>query len=340
MGKCMDQHVNKLMATGNLEVEELKELIKFRNIETTEYLFEKACTIRQKTQDNVIQLLGRIPISSYCKYDCKMCGIRRDNQFAKRFRLDLNQILKICHDFEKQGVKHFLLEGGDDVFFTEKRMAEIILAIKKHHPDSKIILSIGEKGTDAFRHWFHVGASGYILRHGSANELHFKRLYPSNMSLLLRKQSLWELKQIGYEVGTGFLIGIPYQTIDNVVEDIRFIKEFGASVVDMGAFVPALRTPFERERSGNGDMTLYIMAILRLMLPNAAIIASPTLDCVMSGGRMRAFEAGANVLIVDAADNELMEYYRVYERKNGRLSLPMDDIARMKTQLSEKGLKV
>lgn len=340
MGKCMDQHVNKLMATGNLSAEELSELLKFRNIETTEYLFEKACTIRQKVHRDVIQIWGRIPISSFCKCDCKMCGIRRDNQFAKRFRLDLDQILKICHDFQEQGVQHFWLEGGDDVFFTENRMAEIIMAIKKHYPKSKVILSIGEKNDKAYSHWFHVGAEGYVLRHGSANEMHFKKLYPSNMSLLLRKQSLWELKQIGYEVGTGFLIGIPYQTIDNVMEDIQFMKDFEASIIDMGAFVPALRTPFERERSGNGDMTLYILAILRLMLPNASIIASPTLDCVTRGGRMRAFEAGADVLVVDIGDAELLGCYGVYERKNGRLPLPVDDIGKLKIQLEDMGLRM
>ncbi len=340
MGQCMDGQVNKLMATGNLETEELKELLRFRNQETTQYLFEMARMMRQKTYRDTVTLWGRIPISSYCKYNCKICGLRRENQFAKRYRLNLQQILKYCHDFWQQGVRHFLLESGYDVFFTERQMAEVILAIKKYHPDAEVILAVGEKTEEAFRHWFHVGASGYLLGQGSANELQFKKIYPSNMTPLLRRQSLWGLKQTGYQVGTGFLVGLPYQTVENVVEDIQFLKEFCPNYIDIGTFIPTAHTPFERERSGNGEMAIYIMAILRLMLPNASIIAGPSLDCVLSGGRMRTFEAGANTMIVDIDDIELLEKYGVYTRKTGRFSLQPDSIYEIKKQLQEMGLMV
>lgn len=340
MGKCMDNQVNKLMATGNLELLEFKELLKFRNIETTEYLNEMACNVRQKVKKNKIQIWGRIPISSFCKYDCKMCGIRRGNQFAKRYRMDTELILECCQEFAGKGIESFLLESGDDIYFTQKRVEEIILAIKKRFPNSRIILSLGEKPEASYQGWFHAGAYTYIMRHGSANEIHFRKIYPSNMSLLLRKQHLWQLKGIGYQTGTGFLIGIPYQTIDNVVEDMQFIKSFETSVIDMGAFVPALHTVFERERSGNGDMAIYLMAILRLMLPNAEILASPTLDCVLREGRMKAILAGADVLVVDLAEEVVMNSYSVYERKNGRQYLPLDNIEEMQAQLKSMGLSI
>ena len=336
MGNCMESQVNKLMATGNLEREELKELLKFRNPETTEYLYEMACLVRNKTQENTAAVWGRIPISSYCKYDCKMCGLRRENQFAKRYRMDLSQILQYCHAFAENGVHHFLLESGDDVYFSENRVAEILLAIKKYHPDAVIVLSMGEKTKSAYRHWNHVGADSYLLRFGTADEINFKRLYPANMSLLLRKQSLWELKQEGYHTGTGFLVGLPYQTIDSVTEDILF----GADSIYMGTFIPALRTPFERERCGNGDMALYIMAILRLMLPAADVIAEPSLDCVLKEGRMKAFDAGANVMIADIDDMEILRQYKVYERKNGRFSLPADVVPEIVERLRGKGMAV
>lgn len=338
MGKCMDVFVNKLMATGNLEPWEFTELLKFRNAETMEYLYEKARIVRQNMKGNTVQLWGRIPISSYCKYDCKMCGLQRNNQFAKRYRMDTELILECCNDFAKKGVKNFLLESGDDIYFTEKRVEELLLTIRRAIGDCRIILSLGEKTQTAYHKWYHCGAEGYILRHGSANEQHFKKIYPSNMSQLLRKQHLWQLQRLGYQAGTGFLVGIPYQTIDNVVEDIQYIKSFGASIVDMGAFVPASRTQFERERSGNGDMTLYLMAIFRLMLPKASVLASPTLDCVLRDGRIKAFSAGADVLVVDLEEEVVVNSYSVYERKNGRLYLPLDKVEEFRTQLESMGL--
>ncbi len=340
MGKCMEGSVQKLMAVGNLEREEFAEFLRFRNIETTEYLYEKACEIRRRVKKDRIQVWGRIPISSFCKYDCKMCGIRRDNRFAKRYRMEMGLIMECCREFAGKGVRSFLLESGDDAYYTQQRVEEIVKTIQEEYPDSRIILSLGEKTAEAYKSWFDAGVSSYILRHGSANEIHFRRLFPSNMSLLLRKQCLWQLKEIGYKAGTGFLVGIPYQSIDNVLEDMQFMKSFEASIVDVGAFVPARHTEFERERSGNGDMALYLMAVFRLMLPQAEIIASPTLDCVLKEGRTKAFLAGADVVVVDLAEAAVMESYNVYERKNGRFALPLDNLEEMITQIESMGLSV
>ncbi|MCI8378778.1 MAG: [FeFe] hydrogenase H-cluster radical SAM maturase HydE [Lachnospiraceae bacterium] len=334
----MDELVNKLMATGNLESGEFTELLKFRNIETTEYLYEKACSVRQKVKKDIIRIWGRVPISSYCKYDCKMCGLRRDNQFAKRFRMDTMLIVDCCREYARNGITNFLLESGDDLYYTEQQVDGILNAVRGAVKGCSIILALGEKTESAYQRWYQNGAAGYLLRHGSANEQHFRKIYPSNMSLLLRKQQLWQLKKIGYQVGTGFLIGIPYQGISNVLEDIQFIKSFGASIIDMGAFVPARHTPFEGERSGNGDMTTYILAILRLMLPDAVIFASPTLDCVLGQGRMQAVQAGADAVIVDLDVKTIIESYSVYERKNGRFILPLDQVDEVRGQIMAMGL--
>lgn len=332
--------VDKLVTQGRLEIAELAELLRFRGQEATKELFSKACTIRDRQKKGGVKIWGRIPVSSYCKYDCKMCGLRRENQFAKRFRMDLELLLACCREYWSQGVTHFLLESGDDAFLTDERVSEMLMAIKKQYSGSQVILALGEKREAACKHWHNLGASHYLLSHGCANEQQYKRIYPANMSQLLRRQQQWGMREAGYKVGGGFLVGLPYQTIEHVVEDMEFLRNFQPDSIDVGAFVPAGLTPFERERSGNGDMVLYIISILRLMLPKAEIIASPTLDMVLKEGRIRAFDAGADILLVDAVPGEILSQYRVYERRTGRLDLPPDSVKEMETVLRTKGLMV
>ena len=339
MGKAMTEFVDKLAMTGCLSDVELTDLLKFRNAETTEYLFEAARTAKRQAGSDGIQIWGRILLSNYCKNDCKMCGLQRENQFLHRYRLSMDQILLYCKRLADQKIYTVVLESGDDAFYTEHTMSLLLVEIKKNFPMFKIILSVGDKNEFSFRQWKQCGASGYILSHGSANEMHFKKIFPSNMSPLLKRQKLWQLKELGYQTGTGFLVGMPYQNLSHVLEDIKFIKSFGPSIINMGAFVPALRTAFENQRSGNGEMTIYIMAILRLLLPSTNIIAEPSLDCVMKEGRVRAFDGGANVLLVDVSEFERLAQYGAYERKNGRLMLGADDIREFRERLGVNGFE-
>lgn len=335
----MSNLVNKLVATGNLEEEELTELLQFRNEETSKYLYEQAQMICSKKRKNKVAIWGRILTSNFCKNDCKMCGLQRGNRFVKRYRMDMDHILRICHEYEVQGVSGFVLEGGNDPMLGEEKVAEIILAIRSHHPHTKIILSLGEKTERAYLHWKTVGADGYMLAHGSANESHFKKIYPANTSFLLKKQHQWQLRNKEYLLGDELLVGIPYQTVKDVVADLRYMKEHAVNIIDIRTFMPALHTAFERERSGNGDMAVYIMAIMRLMLPNAFILANPVLECVKKDGRMQALEAGADVLLVDAPDAEILSAYYVYPRKCGRVQLGFDDLDQFKMQIHKKGFQ-
>ena len=257
----------------------------------------------------------------------------------KRYRMDMDHILRLCHDFDAQGVKGFVLESGNDPLLGEEKIAEIILAIHSHHPKTKIILALGEKNEGAYLHWKTVGAVGYLLAHGSANESHFKKIYPANTSVLLKKQHQWQLRNIEYLLGDELLVGIPYQTVKDVVDDLRYMKEQGVNIIDIRTFMPALHTVFERERSGNGDMAIYIMAIMRLMLPNAYILADPVLECVKKNGRVQALEAGADVLIVDVPEADILSSYCVYQRKSGRMQLGLDDLDQLKMQIQEKGFQ-
>ena len=338
MGKCMTELVDKLAFTGDLPGDAFGELLRFRNMETTEYLFEQARAIRQKVKKDILQIWGRIPISNYCKNNCKMCGMRRDNQFVKRYRLDSEQIIEYCQYFAGNGVKSFLLESGEDVFFTENYMSQVLTEVKRRFPKCRIILSVGEKNNEFYRRMKKIGASGALLSHGTANPMHFKKIFPSNMSPLLKKQRMWELKELGYQAGGGFLVGMPYQTIEHVIEDLHFLREFEASIVDVGAYIPTPRTPFEKQRSGNGEMTLYILAVLRLMLPSALIMANPSMDCILKNGRMRCFDAGADVLVADLPEDVLLNKYGAYPRTSGRLFLPGDDLEQLTEQLKVTGL--
>lgn len=338
MGKCMTDLVNHLMATGNLSREQLTELLQFRNQETTDYLLEKARMVRAGQKKDQVEIWGRIPLSSYCRYDCKMCGLRRENQFASRYRMTKDEILRHCYEYSQKGIHHFFLESGDDVALSEDFVSDVVHSIKKHHKQAEVILSLGERTDKTYEYWKIAGATGYVIWHISASDSHFKKVASSNMSLLMRKQYLWKLREKGYEVGNGCLIGMPYQNLDNVVDDILFIKEFGGDIINVSPFIPALRTPFERERSGNGQMVIYIMAILRLMLPKGRIVADPTLECVLKRGRIQAFQAGCDVLLTDIDNVELLEKYHVYDRRNGRMALPPEDTEKLELELNIMGL--
>ena len=232
--------------------------------------------------------------------------------------MDENDILELCDQGYKKGVRTFVLMSGDDIFYTEDKISNIIELIKKKYKDCAIELSLGERSSKAYKRWFEAGAKRYTLWHETADDCHFKKIHPQEMSLLRRKQSLWELKEIGYEVGSGFMVGTPYQMLDNVVEDILFLQMLNPQIIRVVPFVPTAHTRFEHERSGNGEMTLYIMAILRLMFPRAIIGADATLEQVMSAGRENALNAGVNELLTSLTSEQIKGYYYTYYKEGRR----------------------
>lgn len=318
MGECLTVPVDKLMATATLSEPELTELLRYRNPETSEYLFHNAQEVRRRYFDRRIILWGRISLSSYCKNDCKYCGIRRSNQFAARYQLSEQEILSYCSEGYKRGIRHFLIEGGVDPAYSEEDIANILTRIRKSLSGAEIILSLGERTDHAYRIWLHAGAAVYLMPQDTADEAQFRKIHSANMSLLKRKQHMWSLRDLGYQVGTGFLIGMPYQTIEQVAGDLLSMKQYDPQFVTVAPFIPALHTPFEGERGGNGEMVLYNMAILRLMLPSAMIVADLSMEQALADGRRKALVAGANVIITDLTSESVQEQYQVYNRKPGR----------------------
>lgn len=337
MGTCMTGLVDKLAAHRELPVTEMTELVKFRNRETTEYIFSKALETKEKFYGRKIFIHGTIEIGNYCKNDCYYCGLRRSNKFIPRFRLNEDDIMHFCEEGYNKGIRTFVLMGGDDYYFTEKMISGIISIIKPAFPGSNVILCLGERPSFVYRKWYEAGASGYILWHETANDSHFKKIHPPDMSLLKRKQSLWELKNTGYQVGSGFMVGSPFQTVQDVIEDLLFIKTLEPRIVHIFPFLPTLHTRYVHERSGNGEMILYLMAIIRLMLPDILVTADPTLENVMPDGRKKSFAAGANEVFASLATDEIKGYYNVYNKKHTRKNCSGDDVARIIKKIEESG---
>lgn len=318
MGQCMTEAVDKLLERGELPEKELVELLRFRNPETTEYLVERAAAARESQYRRNVRVWGRIPVTSYCKNDCHYCGLRRSNRFAPRFRLSESDILQYCREGYKHGIRHFLLEGGTDLSYSEDDIAHIIGAIRRRFHDAEVILALGEHTDTAYRHWMTVGAGTYLMPQDSVDDLQFKRIHSTNMSLLRRKQHMWSLQNLGYQVGSGFLVGTPYQTIEQVAQELLFMKQFGSQVITVSPFLPAQHTPFEKERSGNAGMVLYLISVLRLMMPKGWIVADLSMEEAQPDGRIQALSAGANVVIMDLTDRQIRANYRVYNDRPGR----------------------
>lgn len=336
----MTNLVNKLAANNSLSQEELSELLKFRNKETTDYLFEKALMAKEKLYGKNIYIRGIIELTNYCKNNCYYCGLRRDNIFIPRYRLDEKDLLKFCETGYSKGVRSFMLIGGDDYNFTEYKVADMVAMLRERFPDCSVGLSLGQRSESVYRTWFEAGATRYELSHETASENHFKKIHPAEMSLLTRKQSLWELKMIGYQVGSGFMVGTPYQMVADVVEDLLFLKKLDPQMVHIVPFMPVPHTRFDHERSGNGDMTLYLMALARLMLPRAMITSDTILDNVLQDGRKRSFEAGAGEVNVELCSDDIKEYYNVYNKRINLKNFAGDDVSRVKEKILECGFEL
>ncbi len=314
----MTEPVDQLAEKSILPPEALIDLLRYRNPETTEYLMEKAQAVQNQHFDRSVRLWGRIPLTSFCKNDCKYCGLRRSNQFVPRFRLAEREVLRYCEEGYRHGIRHFLLEGGVDLSYAESDVARLIGMLRRKFQDAELILALGEHTDHAYRRWMQAGAGFYLMHQDSCDDAQFKRIHSANMSLLKRKQHMWSLRGMGYQVGVGFLVGMPYQTIEQVAEELLFMKQYGSNVVTVSPFLPAQNTPFERERGGNGEMVLYVMSILRLMMPSGLIVADPGMEQALMDGRKRALSAGANIIVTDISTEEIRAQYRVYNHKPGK----------------------
>lgn len=307
---------NKLYQDRQLTEAEYKELLELHtDKEIAEYGFELARKRQKETFGNEVYTRGLIEISNYCKNDCIYCGIRRSNQNAERYRLSEEEILSCCESGYALGFRTFVLQGGEDGYYTDDLLEDLLHKIKAAYPDCAITLSLGERSRESYERLYTAGADRYLLRHETANEAHYGKLHPAEMSLKNRKQCLYTLKEIGYQVGCGIMVGSPYQTIDNLVEDLTFMKALNPHMVGIGPFIPQKDTPFGEMEPGSLEMTLFLLAIIRLMLPKVLLPATTALGTIHSRGRELGILAGGNVVMPNLSPVKVRKKYALYDNK-------------------------
>ncbi len=293
-----------------------KDLIEIIN--TNEYdskLFADADRIRRENYGTDVYIRGLIEFTNHCKNNCYYCGIRAGNTKAVRYRLTKEEILGCCKEGYALGFRTFVLQGGEDVFFTDGKVCDIVYSIRTQYPDCAITLSIGEKSKESYKAFFDAGANRYLLRHETADSCHYSRLHPERMSLSVRKQCLYDLKDIGYQVGSGFMVGSPYQTAKNLLADLRFLEDLSPDMIGIGPYINHKETPFANMPNGTLDLTLRMIAILRLMFPHALIPATTALGTIHPQGRELGLKAGANVVMPNLSPVRVRKLYDLYENK-------------------------
>lgn len=307
--------VSEIREKQNIELAQLEILLGQASEEDVSFLYKQAREVADTIYGKRVFKRGLIEFTNYCKNDCYYCGIRRSNASAERYRLEKETILDCCKRGYELGYRTFVLQGGEDGYFTDERICDIVSTIRGNYPDCAITLSIGEKSKESYQKYFEAGANRYLLRHETANSEHYAKLHPENLSLTNRKQCLYDLKEIGYQVGCGFMVGSPYQTIETLYEDLCFIKELQPHMVGIGPFIPQQDTPFAGENAGTLEMTLRLLAILRLIHPHVLLPATTALGTIHERGRELGILAGANVVMPNLSPRDAREKYKLYDNK-------------------------
>ena len=303
----------KLKEEKNLSDEELLKLLS-----TNEYdseLHTLADEVRREIYGEDVYIRGLIEISNYCKNDCYYCGIRRGNKSAVRYRLTKDDILACCEEGYKLGFRTFVMQGGEDPYYTDDVMCGIVSAVRERYSDCAITLSLGERSYESYLALYNAGANRYLLRHETANAEHYGKLHPQSMNLQNRKDCLFNLKEIGYQVGSGFMVGSPEQTTDNLVEDLRFLQKLSPDMIGIGPYVTHAQTPFASFENGSVELTLRLLSVLRLMFPYVLLPSTTALGTLHPQGRELGLKAGANVVMPNLSPVKVRKLYELYENK-------------------------
>lgn len=309
----MNNLVDKLFETGDLSDDELKILIE--SDEFNEPLAEAADIRRRENYGDKVYIRGLIEFTNYCRNNCYYCGIRRDNKKAERYRLTKDEILLCCDEGYRLGFRTFVMQGGEDPYYTDEMICDIVSKIKSRYPNCAVTLSIGEKPRESYQAFFDAGADRYLLRHETADPEHYGKLHPEAMSLENRKECLFDLKEIGYQVGSGFMVGSPYQTTENLISDLRFLQKLQPDMIGIGPYITHADTPFAEFKSGDVMLTLRLVSILRLMFPYALIPSTTALGTIHPQGRELGLKAGANVVMPNLSPVSVRKLYSLYEKK-------------------------
>ena len=336
----MKDRIRRLEQDRDLPDRDLLDLIVMQDAEAEALLAQRAAAVRQQVYGRDVFIRGLIEFTNYCRNDCFYCGIRRSNACAQRYRLTREEILACCRAGYGLGFRTFVLQGGEDPFFTTERLAELVRAIKRAYPDCAVTLSVGEKDRETYQAWFDAGADRYLLRHETADEGLYRRLHPEELSLQNRMRCLRDLKDIGYQVGCGFMVGAPFQTPEMLLKDLRFLQAFQPHMAGIGPFIPHRDTPFRDCPPGTAQMTLRLLAIIRLTLPHVLLPATTALGTVQSDGRQRGMGYGANVVMPNLSPLSVRKKYALYDNKISTGEEAAESVALLKQSMAAAGYRV
>ncbi len=329
--------IDKLNKEKTLSKQEWITLIGSYTEDDCNYAISLATEIVKKIYGSKIFMRGLIEISNYCKNDCYYCGIRCGNKNAARYRLSKEDILMCADEGYVLGFRTFVLQGGEDLHYTDEIMCDIIKTLKKKYPDCAVTLSLGEKTKETYKKYFDAGADRYLLRHETANGDHYAKLHPEKMSPATRKECLFNLKNIGFQVGAGFMVGSPYQTVENLAEDMMFLGDFKPHMVGIGPFIPHKDTPFAKESAGDVTLTLFLLALTRIMLPAVLLPSTTALGTAEKDGRIKGILAGANVIMLNLSPQEVKAKYMLYDNKVGTTGQTVNHKKDFEEKLKEIG---
>lgn len=319
---------------------ELKEMLEDDSPETASDLANEADVLRRQNYGDQVYIRGLIEFSNYCKNNCYYCGIRGGNREAVRYRLTKEEILSCCEEGYGLGFRTFVLQSGEDPYFTDDKICDIVAAVRQEYPDCAITLSIGEKSRESYQAYFDAGANRYLLRHETASEAHYAKLHPEEMSASDRKRCLFDLKEIGYQVGSGFMVGSPYQTTEHLIQDLRFLQRLEPDMIGIGPYISHGETPFAGCKNGTLSQTLRLVSILRLMFPYALIPATTALGTIHPSGRELGLQAGANVVMPNLSPLRVRKLYDIYENKISTGEEAAQSVDLLKKRVEAAGYRV
>lgn len=334
----MKKIIDKLYNEKNLSDSEFKMLI--TEMPEEEYLFQKARMRANEVYGNKVFIRGLIEVSNFCRNDCYYCGIRKSNKNAQRYRLTDQEILSCCDNGYELGFRTFVMQGGEDSKFTDERMCGLIREIKSRYPDCAVTLSLGERSDESYKKLRDAGADRYLLRHETACEAHYRSLHPAEMSHSNRMRCLKTLKTLGFQTGCGFMVGTPGQTVENIISDLRFIKDFEPQMVGIGPFLPHKDTPFADKKGGSAELTVYLLAIIRLMQPSVLLPATTALGTASESGREKGILAGANVIMPNLSPRGAREKYTLYNNKLHTGTENAYQLNELKEQIAKIGYEI
>ncbi|HIS27279.1 MAG TPA: [FeFe] hydrogenase H-cluster radical SAM maturase HydE [Candidatus Pullilachnospira intestinigallinarum] len=336
--------LDRLGRERRLATEEYEELVRTLSREEAagerEELFARAGRVREAVYGKKVYIRGLVEVSNVCRNDCYYCGIRKSNGHAVRYRMDQEEILECCREGYRLGFRTFVFQGGEDPAMTDEVVEALVAAVHREFPDCAITLSLGEKERESYQRFFDAGASRYLLRHETASPEHYRRLHPPSMSWEHRVQCLRDLKEIGYQVGCGCMIGSPFQTAEHLAEDLKFMERLQPEMVGIGPFISQKDTPFRDFPGGGLTQTLVMLGLIRLLLPRVLLPATTALGTIDPEGRQKGILAGANVVMPNLSPPVRRKQYMLYDNKLGTGEESAEGLALLKAQMQSIGYQV